>query len=179
MTLTTRDATPADYPLFARLFPELAVADRLYLRCGFRDEGPAWAIRVPWSVADALSRDSTTTPFKPAPSDDVAIAERFGIPKERLALLRGRPGVAFVALARDGETVAFASVDPAYPGTYPFRARGGEMAGSLLAALRPLADHARFDFIHVTVEEDVSVMQALTAGGAELLYEVTRMGAKL
>jgi GNAT superfamily N-acetyltransferase len=265
MTLTIREATAADYPLFARLFPELAVPDpvpsseafatkmlphvlvgleggadagyaffqlygttahvvhlvvdparrgrrigeamladvrarakaagctraylnvkrenasaiRLYVRCGFREEGTAWSLRVPWSIADGLDRDASTTAFVPAPSADAAIAERFNIPCERLALLRRRAGVAFMALRREGETVAFASFDPAYPGAYPFRAVGGELTGSLLAALRPFADHARFDFLHAAVEDDASVVQVLVSAGAEVLHEVTRMSTSL
>ncbi len=155
-------------------------AIRLYERVGLRKEGAAWALRMPWAAADAMPVDPHATAFVPAASEEPALALRFQVLPERLAVLRARPGSALVAL-REGDalaTVALAALDPHFPGAYPFRAVRASLAGNLLRALRPFA-LAAFDHVYVTVEDDEELRGALLAGGAELFHAVDRMAAPL
>jgi GNAT superfamily N-acetyltransferase len=152
-----------------------AAALRLYRRLGFAPEATSWALRVPWSITSRLPTTEEARSFRTTEADDARLAARFGLTRERVAMLRTREGTALVALQQEGSVVAFAAFDASYPGAYPFRAVRGSLAGPLLRALEPLADRTAQDFVYVTVEDDEPVRRALEQAGAEVLYEVLRM----
>ena len=156
-----------------------APALALYRRCGFAVERESWAMRIGWAEVDAIAAEGAAAPCSPAPADDAAIAARFGLPPERLAMLRARPGTALVALREQGEIVAFAAFAPSYPGAYPFCAARPGLLRALLDACRAHADRERFDFVRVTVEGDAALERALAAAGAQVSFALFQMGASL
>jgi GNAT superfamily N-acetyltransferase len=149
---------------------------RLYERCGFRPELEIWAMRIAWAQVDALPESIGAVACTPMPDDDAAIAARFGLDRERLPLLRARPGTTLVALREEGSIVAFTAFDPAFPGAYPFRVARTELGRPLLDACRIHADLARFDFVRVAVEGDAALKDALCAVGAEISFALIQMG---
>jgi ribosomal protein S18 acetylase RimI-like enzyme len=151
---------------------------RLYERCHLRIEHESWAMRIRWAQVDALVSDGAGALSQKEP-DDAAIAARFGLDRERLALLRARPGTVLVALREGDALVAFAAFDPAYPGLYPFRVARPGLARPLLDACRVHADRARFDFVRLVVEGDAAVKDVLRAAGAEVAFALLQMGAAL
>lgn len=152
---------------------------RLYERCGLRSEHAIWALRISWAQVDALAGVSNAVACTSRPDDDAAIAERFRLDRERLPLLRARPGTTLVALREEGAVVAFAAFDPAFPGAYPFRLARTQLARPLLDACRPHADLARFDFVRVNVEGDAPLKDTLCAVGAEISFALVQMGAAI
>jgi hypothetical protein len=45
--------------------------------------------------------------------------------------------------------------------------------------MRPHALRDRFDFVHVTVEGDQRLMETLRAAGAEVMFDIVRMGGSM
>ena len=154
-------------------------AIRLYERAGMTTDIETASLRLRWDSVAALPAPGPVEVFAPAPSDDAAIARRFELGAERVAFLRNRPGYVTAALREEGRIVGYAAFDPIYPGTYPFCAERPELARPLLAALRPHAREDRGDGVLVSVEGDALLAGALVAAGAEILFELYRMGASL
>lgn len=150
-----------------------ATAQRLYERVGLRYELAAHVMKLPWANAPRVA----VTGGLADPAEDAAIAGQFGLPAERLATFRGRGSFQLVVV-RDPEVVAFAAFDPAFPGAAVFCADRPELAGSLLEAMRAVAD-SRFDFVRVTVEDDAPLAEAVLAMGAELTFEILRLSSPL
>ena len=154
-----------------------ASAIRLYERCGMSIELEGWAMRTTWATLATLPDSAgDIVAHVPGPDDDAALAARFDVDPERIALLRARPGVVLLALREAGEPAAFAAFDPAFPGVYPVRVARGELARPLFDALRP---HASVDHVNVAVEGDRALFERLQAAGAELQHAFYRMGARL
>lgn len=154
-----------------------AAALRLYARCGLVREHRNWALEIPWAKARAMAVAAGAAGLA-RPEEDAAIAARFGVPGERLAMFRGRATTQLVVV-RDPEPVAFAAFDPTFPGAPVFAAVRPELAGALLAACDRVADHARFDFIRVTVEGDEGLAETLLAAGAQLTFALLQLGAAI
>jgi hypothetical protein len=95
---------------------------------------------------------------------------------ERLAQVRARPGVVFVALQEASKPVAFAAFDPAFPGIYPIAVGRSEHARVLFDALHP---HANGPHVNIFVEGNAALAKVLRDGGATLSFEILRMGAAL
>lgn len=161
---------------------ENAAAIHLYERCGFRPRFEAWAMRIGWTQTSALPRAAgRLAVFIPNADDDddAAIGARFGIDVERIARFRSRPGSMLVAL-RDGEAIAaFAAFDPVPSRAHIFRVTHPELGGLLLDALRAHALADGPEFIHLPVEDDQELADALRAAGAEVLHEILQMKADL
>jgi GNAT superfamily N-acetyltransferase len=154
-----------------------APAIRLYERSGMTIEHEAWAVDVAWERFAALPKgEGPHTLFVPSAADDAEIAERLRVDSERIAALRARPGNVLLALREGGVVVAFGVLDPAFPILYPVRAARVELASPLLDAFRP---HSRHERVHVYVEANRALYDALRAVGAELRYELYRMSASL
>jgi ribosomal-protein-alanine N-acetyltransferase len=259
---SVRDATPADYPVFARLFPELHVPDplltaaqfeermlpstviaegadrplgyshfrfyggtahvvhvvvdpeargrgvgkvlmdavrarvvaagstrwylnvkkdnapaiRLYESAGLAVEETGWSMRADWSVLLALPGAADTSQFEPTPDEMTALCGELDVDRERLAVVRARPGNVFVALRDASGPCAFAVFDPAFPGVYPLGAARPEHARPLFDALHP---HARAPHLNIFVEGGEALANALLGGGATLTFEILRMGGAL
>jgi GNAT superfamily N-acetyltransferase len=154
-----------------------AAAIRLYERCGFAVELEGWAMSATWKQLATLPADTVVTAPRPlAPADDAAVATRFDLVPEHIALLRSRPGVVLLTLVERETPVAFAAFDPAYPGVYPLRLARPTLARPLFEALRP---DARTPHVHVFVEGDRALHDGLTAAGAALEHATLRMGSPL
>ncbi|MDB4994794.1 MAG: hypothetical protein JWM74_2226 [Myxococcaceae bacterium] len=158
-----------------------APALRLYEREGLRHAVEAMTMRLPWTAVDALGSAAITgiEAFEPSPSDDAAIAARFGIHRERIALLRARPGFVLRALREAqhaGVLVGFTAFDPSFSSAYPFRVARPELARPLFEALRP---HARQPELVVSVEGDPALAHALVTAGGRVDFELVQLGAAL
>lgn len=152
---------------------------RLYRACGLAVEHEAWALRLAWAQVDRLAGDGAAVPLRPAPADDAAIAARFALDPERLALLRARPTTILTALREHDAWVAFTAFDPQFPGAYPFRVTRIGLARPLLDACRPHAALDRFDFLRLTIEGDAALKDVLLAAGADLAFSLLQLGAPL
>lgn len=152
-----------------------ASAQQLYQRVGLACELEALAMKIAWArVPHTAVRHRLAEP-----DEDAAIAARFGMPVERVRTFRARGTFQLVTLRDAANSIAgFAAFDPSYPGAATFCAAAAGLAGDLLAAMRPHADPA-FDFVHVTVEGDRPLAEAVLALGAELDFEILRLGGPL
>lgn len=159
-----------------------APAIRLYERCGFVTDKESWALSVPWRAALALPFDPGLADAIVRPEDDADIATRFGLPPERLPVLRARStSTVLVAVhAPDGGgPVAFAAFDTSFPGAYPFKTLRPDLAGNLMRACHAYAELDKHDFVRLTVEGDRPLYEALTAGGASLLFALLQLASPL
>ena len=145
---------------------------RLYERCGLRLEHESFALKIAWERVPPLDVSERLA----ARDDDAAIAARFEIPVERLASFRARSAYRLVTVRDGADIVAFAAFDPTFPGAATFCATRPEHAHALLAAMRRHADPA-YDFVRISVEGDRALADAVIALGAELVFEILRLGA--
>lgn len=151
-----------------------APALRLYERVGFRFEHESVALTIAW-------RRLPPRPVRSAladAADDPAIAAQLGIPVERIAMFRARAAKLLVIEDPAGARCGFAAFDPSYPGAAIFRTTHPEHAAALLEAMRAHALPDR-DFVHVTVEGDRPLADAVLALGGELVFELHRLSAPL
>jgi ribosomal-protein-alanine N-acetyltransferase len=153
-----------------------APAIRLYERSGLAVEYGSWPLRAEWSSLLALEGPSARAYVAPA-EEDRLVEERFGFPAARIALSRTRPHAVVMAVAdgSDGPD-AIAAFEPLVPGVYPIACRRLELARALFAALHP---HAHDGFVYVTVERDQALADLLRRAGAQLLFEIVRMGGEI
>ncbi len=152
-------------------------AIRLYERVGFEFEFESVLFKLPWSCVPTRAVQGQLA----EPADDPVIAEKFGVPPERLALFRakGARGLFHLVTLRDGaEITGFASFDPDFPGAAVFRTARPELAAELLAAMRAYALPA-FDFVRVAVEGDALLVAAMVELGAEIVFEMLRLSGPL
>jgi GNAT superfamily N-acetyltransferase len=154
-----------------------APALRLYERCGLRTALESWALRIAWARVPPWTGAAAAGPAEPA--EAAAIAARFAMDRERVELSLSRPGYVGLALREAGEPVGFAGFDASFPGASPFCAARPELGRALLDALRPHADHARFDFVRMSIEGDPVLKDELVTLGAEVTIEMLRLAAEL
>ena len=132
-----------------------------------------------WQQLAGLSKGeqpATPLPRVVPPCDDATIAAHFGLDAERIALLRRKPGEALYASYHEGVPASFAAFDPHHPGIYPIYVATIDMACSLFNALEK---HALHEHVHVTVEGNRALYDALCAVGGRLRHAYFRMGASL
>jgi GNAT superfamily N-acetyltransferase len=155
-----------------------AQAIRLYERAGLAIEQEAWAVDVRWSELARLPGEAEgAAPFVPVPSDGAELVAHLGGDVDRVAALLATPGTAvLLALRVKDVPVAFGAFDPAFPGVYPLRVARVTLAKPLFDAFRP---HARHDQVHVTVEANRGLYDALRGVGADLRHAVFRMSGRL
>jgi hypothetical protein len=153
-----------------------APAIRLYERAGLSVEQRGWSMRADWAVLAALPGPTHTLQVEPSTEQVSRFALQQGLDPERLALVRARPGVVFVALRDHAGPCALAAFDPAFPGIYPVAVTRPEHARPLFDALRP---HARDPHVNLFVEGNAVLAGALLGAGAKLSFETLRMGASL
>jgi len=152
-------------------------AIRLYELCGLRMELEAYAMRFAWADLTRLPGGGDAEVFLPTPEHDPALAARFGLVRARIAHLRAR-GQVLVALRDRATPLGLAALDVTFPRAYPFRVARPELARALLEALRP---HVRADrdFVHLVIEGDRPLKDALCAAGAQLAAELRQMEGAL
>jgi GNAT superfamily N-acetyltransferase len=151
-------------------------AIRLYERLGLSVEQRGWAVVADWSDLEALGGSNGALRFEPSAEEASQFARQQGIDPERLAVIRARPGVVFVALHQEGRTCALAAFDPAFPVIYPIAVTRPEHAKTLFEALR---SYARQPHVNVFVEGNAALADALRSSRAKLNFETLRMGASL
>jgi ribosomal-protein-alanine N-acetyltransferase len=153
-----------------------APAIRLYERAGLSVEQRGWSMRADWSVLGQLEGPAHALALEPSIDEASRFAHQQGLDPERLALVRARTGVVFVALRDDAGPCALAAFDPAFPGIHPIAVTSPEHARPLFDALLP---HARDPHVNLFVEGNAALAEALLGAGAKLSFETLRMGASL
>jgi GNAT superfamily N-acetyltransferase len=153
-----------------------APAIHLYERSGLSVEQRGWSLAADWSSLRSQQASTGTQRFEPSSEEVSQLARQHGIDPERLAQVRARSGVVFVALRDDSGPCAFAAFDPAFPGIYPVAVARPEHARSLFDVLFP---HARDPHVNVFVEGNAALADALCRAGARVSFEILRMGAPL
>lgn len=144
-------------------------AIKLYEKLGMRVEHRSSVLRLGWAQLDALPREAAIA-LPVAPDEDDDIERTLGLLAGRIAMCRVPPGRVLIQL-RDERcaTVGFASFDPKLPGIAPFRVVRPELAGTLLAALRP---HSTGDWVQLVAEDDAALSRLLVSAGAEVRLEL-------
>jgi hypothetical protein len=155
-----------------------AIAIRAYERIGMTIEQQGWSLDTTWAELEALPETEKPAhePTRVQAADDAAIARQFGIDVARLEQLRNRPNTMVYACQADVEPVAFAAFDFTYPVVHPILATRLDVVPVLLRALRR---HARYEHVHVTVDGNRVLYEALHATGGQLRHAFFRMGAPL
>jgi GNAT superfamily N-acetyltransferase len=148
---------------------------RLYNSCGMRVAYACTAFRLRWDALARLPREvEVPSVHSVEPADDAAIEATFAMPSGQIAEVRARGGdrVLLRLATRDG-VGGFASFDPGFPGSFPFRVVRPSLAVYLLEAIR----HARpeHEFTNVVVEDAPALRDALVAAGAEPRLEMFYM----
>lgn len=147
-------------------------AIKLYERVGLAFELASVAMKIDWARVPELDVVQRLA----APEEDAAIAARFALPVERIAMFRARSTTRMVTL-RDGDAiVGFAPFDVGFPGAATFCATAPALAAPLLAAMRAYAEH---DFVRLAVEGDRPLADAVLALGGELTFELLRLSGSL
>jgi GNAT superfamily N-acetyltransferase len=148
----------------------------LYKNMGLKLEHESIALRLPFARIGEIEGAKGITTFVPNEEEDEAISAALGVPKERIRRLRAKPGHVLLCLREGDKPVAFAAFDVPFPRAYPFRTQTAAFARPLLDALR---NHARTDYVHLCVEGDPDLAQALVAIGARVTVELVQMSANL
>lgn len=152
--------------------PENTAARALYASVGMREVFAATLVRVRSVDVDALAGDDDSAIVVDALADDVDGA--FGIAHGELAAIRSVPGRSASA-ARDvsGALVGVACFDPRVPGFMIFRVARRSFARPFLRGLR--SAYPDVDVVHVYVEDDAALADALVACGGEVAMRTLRM----
>ncbi len=154
-----------------------APAIHLYATCGFAIEREAWGIDAEWGRLAALpSTRGEALAYAPESEEDPTLAACVGETVERLRALRGRPGLVLRGLREAGVPVAFAAFDPSYPAVHPLRLARVDLAGRLF---EELAAHATGARVHVAVDGNAELRDALLACGASVRHAMYLMEASL
>jgi GNAT superfamily N-acetyltransferase len=152
---------------------------RLYARCGLARAHDAWTMRMTWAAVDTLpAAAAAPAAFVLGDPDEQPVAARFGLEHERFAVWRRR-GAILVALREADDLVGFAAFDPAFPGMHPFRVTRPALARALFDACRAHGGAGGRDFVHLVVEGDAALADALVASGAELQFALAHLRGPL
>lgn len=158
-------------------------AIRLYERCGLSLAHRSTAMTFAWDRVSHLPHEEGSVTARPVdPAEDPALEDAFGLPRGRLADLRGRRAPIILRLVDpsrpDDPKVGVASFDPTHPGAFPFAVARPALARSLLDAMRP---HARpgDTFTRLVVEHDDALDRVMRDAGGEVLFELIHMEGDL
>jgi GNAT superfamily N-acetyltransferase len=152
-----------------------AVAIRLYESLGMRVSFPTSVVRLPWEAIGAL-RSSAAVSIERVTTEQRSQVERaFALPPGLLAAWLELPDHRVLRASTRGEASAgLAHFDPAYPGAWPFLARGVGVARALLDSL--LAERpAGSPWIQLVIEDDRALTRDLIAAGAALIHDIVHM----
>lgn len=144
----------------------------LYEKLGFRSDGRAASLVIPWDAARSLPCEpAIASPIRFEDAD--RIETTFGLLRGRIAKQSSRPDRVLVQLTDDaGVAVGMAVFDPKFPGASVFRVARPALAGTLFAALHP---HAQHDYVLVLVEDDDALGALLEQAGAHLRRRIQHM----
>lgn len=155
------------------VMPSNAGAIALYEQCGLSVVYPSKALRIAWSVIDALPEASTphvSEAREVSPVDDASLEDETQLLRGILAQRRGQAGW---VLRRIGPR-SIAAFDPSFPGANPFRAPDLPHALSLVRALRPFA-RAGDTALSLLIDRDMTLANGLVELGAEVRLDVLHM----
>jgi len=139
-------------------------AIQLYERFGMAVEYRTVVVAITWDIARHLV-PSTASVTSVEPSDDDDVERALDLVAGRIAMLRKRGVLLFVA--RDGSLapVGLSAFTPSLPGAYPFRATSYPHAVALLHAMaRHRLPH--LDKVQLVIENHDELAQQLIAEGA-------------
>ena len=151
-------------------------AIRLYERSGLVIEQRGCMLLCEWAALLELGGSSEAEPFEASVEDVNRFAQQHGLDPERLARIRERPAVIFVALRDRAGICAIGACDPGFPSIYPIAVARPEHAAALF---RVLGAHARSAQVNLVIEGNAALAVAARATGAQVRFETYRMGAAL
>jgi ribosomal protein S18 acetylase RimI-like enzyme len=162
--------------------PLNVAAIALYRRVGMAQIWESQALKLDWAIADAAPRmqNARIKARVIEPSDDARVEPAMKLITGQLALARAWEGRVLVGLFEgddagdDPAVLGAAVIHPHYPSAYPFRVARPELAFELLHAIRPHM-RATDELVHVVIEGQVDVADALLAAGATLKMESVHM----
>lgn len=150
----------------------------LYAGYGMLPKYRSAVIRFPWALVEGLPPcpDAVARPLVPA--DEGALNLRFGLPSAQLSEARRLGRVLFTVTRGGDEALAAAAFDPKFPGAFPFRVADPDLAGPLLAALRP---HAlpHLPAMQVVLENDDALADRLVRRGGVRKLDVVHLEGTL
>jgi ribosomal protein S18 acetylase RimI-like enzyme len=158
--------------------PANTAAIALYRSFGLEARYASRAFKLPWALIEAMPIAETPTYAAAVPieaTDDARLEKQTKLIGGILADQRTRPGRVLLKIEREhANDVALGVFDRGFPGVYPIRAPDGPSALSLIRAFRP---HARPEdaIVHVMVEDQPAIAEALLRAGASLKIEVITM----
>lgn len=156
--------------------PNNAPAIALYRGVGMSPVFASRALKLAWSVVEAApeTNDARLVAREFAPSEDDEVEQAMGLVSGQLAISRSMQGRVLIGLFEGRHVLGATVFDPGFPGAYPFRAARPELAFTLLRALRPRARPSD-EVVHVVVEGQPEVADALVRAGAEVKVDIVRM----
>ncbi len=150
-----------------------APAIHLYEKLGLRTVYASTVFRITWDATARLAAE----PAIAEPVDDAyAIEEAFDLPRGRLAHLATRRSRIIRQLREGDARVGIAVFDPEFPGANVFRVARPTLAGTLLAALRP---HANHDYLGLVIERDDELARLVENTGADVRFRLFHMTGPL
>jgi ribosomal protein S18 acetylase RimI-like enzyme len=153
----------------------------LYEQMGFRHAFASRALRIDWTAVEAaaMTSEPNVKARVPASHDDALVEQTMGLEVGTFASARRTPERVLLMLETASREVVGATVfAPHFPGAYPFRVARPALACRLLRAIHPYA-RPRDMFIHVVVENQPEVADALLRAGATLRLDFIRMAGSL
>lgn len=160
--------------------PHNVAAIRLYESFGLVRKFTSRALKLEWARVDEWS--AADAPYvadvRPMddPNDDARIEEAANLLTGLLADQRKREGRALKMIERERGTIALAIFDPGFPGVYPVRAPDAAHVRSLFRAIRQQEEGAEnAPLVHIMIEDQPHISEALLASGATLKLETLTM----
>lgn len=141
--------------------PGNQAARALYEAVGMRLAYASTALRLGWEQWASFPAGGVAGPLHDLDGAEAA----WDLPRGQLAHARAEGRLLFGA----PDHAAVAVYDPAFPGAFPFRARGLATARALAEAIRPFGKE---DFLNFVTEADPALRDAALAAGALLRMEV-------
>jgi ribosomal protein S18 acetylase RimI-like enzyme len=148
---------------------------RLYQSSGMRIAYASTAFRLGWDVLERLPREAEAPAVHSLePEHEAAIEAAFDLPPGQIGEVRARGGRVLMRLETREGLGGFASFDPSFPGSFPFRVVRPSLAVHLLEAMR---SHGRpeHDHTNLVAEDAPDLRDALVHAGAEVRFEMLHM----
>jgi GNAT superfamily N-acetyltransferase len=151
--------------------PHNVAAIGLYVSLGFARDYSSQALRLPWSVMDALPPSPPVSARVVAPSDDRELEKMFSLSAGQIEGMRKTKRLLLTLTDAAGSLLALAAYDPTYPGAFPFRVKELPLARALLQAMKPHALPGA-EWTGVVVENDDALAKLLIAHGASVRMDI-------
>jgi GNAT superfamily N-acetyltransferase len=157
--------------------PDNVAAIALYNALGLQAKYLGKTFRLPWSALDVLPSCGAVAKAL-APPRDVALEDRFSLPRGQLTESRRLGRTVFEAMSPVGESIlGLAVFNVSFPGAFPFRVVDPRVARDLLTAMRLMVpDH---ETVTLVTEDDEALATLLLQVGAVLKMEIVHMTGTL